>query len=75
MLDAIVAISVGIGLAAACGFRVFVPMLVVGIVARTEFLTLADGFEWLSSGVAISAFAFAAVLEIGAYYFPLIVLL
>jgi hypothetical protein len=36
MFDTVVAISVGIGLAAACGFRVFVPTLVIGIAARAD---------------------------------------
>lgn len=70
MLETCIAISMGIGLAAACGFRVFVPTLIVGIVARTELLTLADGFQWMSSWVAIAAFGTATVVEIGAYYLP-----
>ena len=70
MLDTIVAISVGIGLAAACGFRVFVPTLIAGIASRADLLTLADGFEWMSSPVAIAAFGIATALEIGAYYLP-----
>ena len=43
MLETVIAISIGIGLAAACGFRVFVPTLIIGIAARAELLTLADG--------------------------------
>ena len=70
MLDTIIAISIGIGLAAACGFRVFVPTLLVGIAARTDLLTLSEGFEWMSSTVAIVAFGTATALEIGAYYVP-----
>ena len=70
MIDSVMAISVGIGLAAACGFRVFVPTLVIGIAARADLLTLAEGFEWMSSWVAIAAFGTATALEIGAYYLP-----
>jgi hypothetical protein len=70
MIDTFLALAVGIGLAAACGFRVFLPMLVVGIAGRTDLLTLAEGFAWIRSDVAITAFAIAAVLETGAYYFP-----
>jgi hypothetical protein len=60
----------GIGLAAACGFRVFVPFLVVGVAARTGHLTLGPSFIWLSSTPALVALALATVLEIGGYYIP-----
>ena len=70
MLDTVIAISIGIGLAAACGFRVFVPILIVGIAAKAEFLSLAGGFEWIGSWGAIAAFGIATAAEIGGYYFP-----
>jgi hypothetical protein len=70
--DAILSIGIGIGLAAATGMRVFVPLLVLGVSARMEWLPLSDGFQWLSSWPAIGALAIAAALEIGAYYVPLI---
>jgi hypothetical protein len=60
----------GIGLAAACGFRVFVPLLVAGIAIRAGALDVADGFAWLSSTPALIALAVATVLEIVAYYVP-----
>jgi hypothetical protein len=70
MLETMMAISLGIGLAAACGFRVFVPTLVIGIAVRADLLTLADGFEWMGSWVAIAAFGTATLFEISAYYLP-----
>lgn len=70
MIDIIIAASIGLGLASACGFRVFVPMLVIGLAGRGDYLTLSDGFGWLESWPAIGAFAVATALEIGAYYFP-----
>jgi hypothetical protein len=70
MWETIVAISIGIGLAAACGFRVFVPALIIGIAQQAEFLVLSEGYEWMGSWVAIAAFGTATVLEIGAYYLP-----
>jgi hypothetical protein len=60
----------GIGLAAACGFRVFVPFLIVGIAARTGHLALGPSFAWLPSAPALLALAVATVLEIGGYYIP-----
>jgi len=70
MLETILAISLGVGLSAACGFRVFVPMVIVGLAARFELVTLAEGFEWIATWPAIAAFATATLLEIGAYYLP-----
>lgn len=65
-------IAIGLGLAAACGFRVFVPLLVAGLAAHGGLLPLAEGFGWLSSTPALIALGTATVLEIGAYYFPVI---
>ncbi len=60
----------GIGLAAACGFRVFVPLLVMSIAALTGHLQLAPDFAWIGSWPALIVFAVATVLEIAAYYVP-----
>lgn len=68
--DTIVALCVGIGLSAACGFRVFVPMLVMGAAGRAGLLHLTPGFEWLSSFPALLAFGCAGILEIGASCIP-----
>ncbi len=70
MLETILAICLGIGLSAACGFRVFVPMLVISVAAKADWLTLAENFAWIGSWPAIIAFSVATVLEIGAYYLP-----
>lgn len=61
---------VGISLAAAVGFRIFAPMLLVGIAAKSGQLHLAGGFEWLGSDVALVMLGIAAVVEIAAYFFP-----
>jgi len=50
---------VGIGLSAACGFRVFVPLLVVSIASHTGHLHLSSGIEWRVSTAALIAFATA----------------
>jgi hypothetical protein len=69
-VSTILSVVLGIGLAAACGFRVFVPFLVVGIAARAGHLTLGPSFAWLASTPALVALALATVLEIGGYYIP-----
>lgn len=68
--ETILALCLGIGLSAACGFRVFVPLLGINLAAASGHLTLADGFEWLASPAATVVFSTATVLEIGAYYVP-----
>jgi len=70
--EAVLSVGIGVGLAAATGMRVFLPLLVLGIAARSEWITLAGGFEWISSVPAIAAFAVAAIIEVGAYYTPFI---
>lgn len=70
MIETAGSILVGIGLAAACGFRVFVPLLVLSIAARAGEVPLAPDFEWVASLPALIALATATVAEIGAYYIP-----
>lgn len=68
--EILLSIAIGIGLSAACGFRVFVPFLVMSVAAQAGYLTLAPGWEWIGSTPAFVAFALAAILEIVAYYVP-----
>ena len=70
MFETLLAVCIGIGLAASCGFRVFVPLLVIAVAAHAEMITPAAGFEWLQSWPAIIALAVATVFEIIAYYVP-----
>jgi len=63
-------VLLGIGLAAACGFRVFVPFLAISIAAMTGQLHLAPDFAWLGSWPALIVFGVATVFEIVAYYVP-----
>jgi Domain of unknown function (DUF4126) len=63
-------IVLGVGLAAATGFRVFLPMLVVGVAAYTGHLPLDGGFAWLATPSALTMLSVAALAEILAYYVP-----
>lgn len=69
-MEHVLAIVVGIGLAASCGFRVFAPLLVVSLVARAGYLNLSDGFSWLNSWPAVTALSLATVIEVAAFYVP-----
>jgi hypothetical protein len=68
----LVSLLVGFGLAAACGFRVFVPLLVMSLGAQAGHLDLAPGFEWIGSRPALIAFAAATTLEVLGYFVPLV---
>ncbi len=70
--ELITAVAIGIGLAASAGFRVFVPMLVAAIAARTGVLPLNESFMWLSSWTSIAILGTATVVEILAYYVPVV---
>lgn len=69
-MNELLSVALGIGLAAACGFRVFVPMLFVSIAAKAGKLTLVPSFQWMGTDTAMIAFALATALEITAYYIP-----
>ena len=63
-------IVLGVALAAATGFRVFLPMLVVSMASYTGHLSLGDGFAWLGTPAALTMLGAAALAEIAAYYVP-----
>jgi hypothetical protein len=69
-LEIAVSVALGVGLAAATGFRVFLPMLVLSIAANTGHLALADSFAWIGTLPALILLGVAAVVEIVAYYIP-----
>ena len=66
-MEWILSLFAGVGLAAATGFRVFVPLLGVSVAGSLGVLPLSSNFEWLSSPVAMGALAVATVLEVGTY--------
>ena len=61
--ETILALIVGLGLSAACGFRVFVPPLIISIAALSGHLELSPGFAWVATYPALIALATASVLE------------
>lgn len=69
-MDTLFAICVGIGLSAACGFRVFLPMLVLSIATKVGGVHVNPSFEWLGTWTALIALASATLLEAGSYYVP-----
>lgn len=69
-MEILLSVCIGLGLSAACGFRVFVPLLVMSLASRADWLSTSGGFDWIGSTPALIAFAAATALEIGGYYIP-----
>ena len=70
MPDFALSIVLGIALAAATGFRVFLPMLIVSGAAYTGRLSLDETFAWLATPSALTMLSVAALAETLAYYIP-----
>ncbi len=68
--ETILGIMAGVGLSAACGFRVFIPPLVLAIAAKAGHVTRGADFAWMDSNIALITFAVAALVEVAAYYIP-----
>ncbi|MBC2596308.1 DUF4126 domain-containing protein [Ruficoccus amylovorans] len=69
-MTGIVAVIAGIGLSAAAGFRVFIPMLALSIAGKTGVIELSESFQWLASWPALIGLITATLAEIAAYYIP-----
>jgi hypothetical protein len=54
----------GIAIAAACGLRAFLPLLLVGVAARAGVITLGASVDWLSHDVTLWTLGIAAAIEI-----------
>lgn len=69
-LEIILSVLIGVCLSAACGFRIFIPMLVAGLAIHTGHVQASESFAWIGSLPALAAFGTAAVVEVLAYYIP-----
>jgi len=69
-LDWIMSACIGVGLAACCGFRVFVPLLIASIATKLGLIGTMTGFEWLGDWPALLGLTLATVFDVGAYYIP-----
>ena len=68
--DLALSIALGVVLAAATGFRVFLPMLIMSGAAYTGHLSLDNSFAWLATPFALTMLGVAALVEVLAYYIP-----
>lgn len=68
----IVSAFFGIGLAAATGFRVFLPLFAVSLSSYLGWIPMSDNFEWLAGLPTLIMTGIATVAEILAYYLPFV---
>ena len=61
---------IGIGLAAASGFRVFLPMFAVSLASYMGWIPMNENFAWLSGLPTLITTGIATMVEVLAYYIP-----
>ena len=69
-LPYVISAFIGIGLAAASGFRVFLPMFAVSLASYMGWIPMNESFQWLSGLPTIITTGIATIVEILAYYIP-----
>lgn len=69
-LNALLALVVGLGLAATCGLRVFVPVLCLSFAARMGWVGVPSSLGFLATDVAFAALLVATALEVLATSVP-----
>lgn len=69
-LSIALSVAAGLSLAAAAGFRAFVPLLAAGLAIHFGWLEPARGFDWLGEPLVLAALGIATIIEIAAYYVP-----
>ncbi len=68
--DIILSIFLGIGLAAAVGFRIFLPLLILSLAGFYDVIPLNESWQWVGSLTAVITMGVATVIEIFGYYIP-----
>lgn len=63
-------LALGVALAAACGLRIFVPLLVLGAASALGWVELTGSLGWLGSAPALTVLGAATVVEVAAYHVP-----
>jgi hypothetical protein len=71
-MDVLLAICAGLALAAACGFRVFLPLLGLSVGVSAGVLKPGAHMEWVGSTPALILLGVASAAEVAAYYIPVV---
>lgn len=72
MTETILSIFLGVGLSASVGFRVFLPLFALSLAAYFNVWELNESWLWIGSTTAVITLGIATVVEIVAYYIPVI---
>ncbi len=72
MTETVLSIFLGIGLASATGFRVFLPMFAMSLASYFKVFELNENFELIASLPALITLGIATIVEIFGYYIPFI---
>lgn len=70
VLELIISIFLGFSLAAAAGFRIFIPLLLVSLAAHFGWFPVDESWDWIGSNAALWLLGIAAVVETFAYFIP-----
>jgi hypothetical protein len=71
-LNWLLALAAGVGIAAACGLRAFLPLLFLGAAERLGLIHLRPEAGWLAADPALLALGIATALEIAADKIPVL---
>ena len=71
-MEIILALCLGVTLSAASGFRLFLPPLALSLTALYGDLELSSGFQWVGTYPTAIALGIATLVEILAYYIPVV---
>jgi hypothetical protein len=69
-LPYVISTFIGIGLAAASGFRVFLPLFAVSLASYFHWIPMSESFDWLAGLPTLITTGVATIFEILAYYIP-----
>lgn len=70
--ETILSICLGIGLASASGFRVFLPMFALSLASYFNIIPLNESWAWIGGIPALISFGVAMIFEIFGYYIPFV---
>lgn len=69
-MSIVLGLCIGVGLSAACGFRLFLPLLCMSVGSYTGHLRLTESLAWIGTTPALIAFGAATVVELVGYMVP-----
>jgi Domain of unknown function (DUF4126) len=73
MLADVLEMLTGIGLATSAGLNAYIPLLMLGLLARfTDFMALPAGWQWLENGWTLAILAILLAIEVVADKIPII---